>query len=214
MIFPGIAKIGAGVLATTLMLGGGTAAVTASHSATTAATNPNRQASCQDYQTKFAQNLNITTRQLQDTRKKTANQVIDDRLAAGQITPAQAQTAHDRVNNNTGDCTIGGQGRTGAVQQAAKQARKAELQAVATKLGISEKDLVKVLRDGKSLAQVAQAHNVSRDDLKATMRVALKTTLDQAVQAGKLTQPQADKGLAAFDTRADKIIDRVWQTKK
>ncbi len=212
MFFPGIAKIGAGVLATTLMLGGGTAVATAAH-ATKAATNPNRQANCQDYQTKFAQNLNITAQQLQDTRKKTANQVIDDRLAAGQITPTQAQTAHDRVNNNTGACTNAGQGGTGAIQQAAKQVRKVELQAVATKVGLSEQDLVKELRGGKSLAQVAQAHNVSRGDLKATMRTALKTTLDQAVQAGKLTQPQEDKALAAFDTRADKVIDRVWPAK-
>ncbi len=95
----------------------------------------------------------------------------------------------------------------------AKQVRKVELQAVAMKVGLSEQDLVKELRGGKSLAQVAQAHNVSRSDLKATMRTALKTTLDQAVQAGKLAQPQEDKALAAFDTRADKVIDRVWPAK-
>jgi len=152
--------------------------------------------------------------QLRDTRKKTTNQVIDDRLASGQITPTQAQAAHDRVNNSPGDCTAIGQGGTGAIQQAAQHLRKVELQAVAQKLGLSEKDLVQELRGGKSLAQVAQAHNVSRDDLKITMRAALKTTLDQAVQAGKLTQPQADKALAAFDTRADKIIDRTWQAQK
>lgn len=212
MIFPGIAKIGAGVLATTLLLGGGTAVVTAAHA--TKAANPNRQANCQVYQTKFAQNLNITAQQLQDTRKKTANQVIDDRLAAGQITPAQAQTAHDRVNNSTGACTTAGAGKTGARQQAVQHVRKVELQAVAKKLNLSEQDLVKELRGGKSLAQVAQAHNVSRDDLKATMRTALKTTLDQAVQTGKLTQAQEDKALAAFDTRIDKVIARVWRAKK
>lgn len=214
MIFPGIAKIGAGVLATILMLGGGTAVATAAHPATSAATNPNRQANCQDYQTKFAQNLNLTAQQLQDTRKKTANQVIDDRLAAGQITPAQAQTARNRVNNSTGACTTAGT-RTGAGKhQAIAQVRKVELQAVAKKVGLSKQDLVKELRGGRSLAQVAQAHNVSRDDLKATMRSALKSTLDQEVQAGRVTQPQADEALAGFDTRVDKVIDRVWQAKK
>ncbi|HEY8597510.1 MAG TPA: hypothetical protein VIL85_03710 [Thermomicrobiales bacterium] len=213
MILPGITKIGAGMLSMTLLLGGGTAVATA-HSATAATTNPNRQANCQDYQTKLAQNLNITAQQLHDTRKKTANQVIDDRLAAGQITPAQAQAAHDRVNNSTGACTAVGQGGAGAVRQAAQHLRKVELQAAAQKLGLSEHDLLKELRGGLSLAQVAQAHNVSRDDLKATMRVALQTTLDQAVHAGKLTQSQEDKALAAFDTRADKLLDRVWQANK
>lgn len=213
MNIPGIATIGAGVLATTLMLGGGTALATAAH-ATATATNPNRQANCQDYQTKFAQNLNITAQQLQDTRKKTANQVIDDRLAAGQITPGQAQTAHNRVNNSTGACTNAGQGRSATRQQTAQHLRKVELQAVAQKLGLSDKALVQELRGGTSLAQVAQTHNVNRDDLKATMRTALKTALDQAVQAGKLTQPQEDKALAAFDSHADKLIDRVWTAKK
>jgi hypothetical protein len=211
-MFLGMTKIGAGLLAATLTLGGGTAAVTAAHAVKAGrAANPDRQAVCQDYQTKFAQNLHITDQQLLDTRKQTANQVIDDQLAAGKITADQAQKAHDRVNNAPGDCS--GAGLATVRDQVKVKIGKVELQAVAQELKITEKELVTEVRGGKSLAQVAQAHNVSRDDLKATMRTAFKGQLDQAVQNGKLTADQETKALAAFDARIDQLIDRVGKAK-
>jgi transposase-like protein len=211
-MFLGMTKIGAGLLAATLTLGGGTAAVTAAHAAKVGrAANPDRQAVCQDYQSKLAQDLHITDQQLLDARKQAANQVIDDQLAAGKITADQAQKAHDRVNNATGDCS--GAGLAAVRGQVKVQIGKVELQAVAQQLKITEKELVTEMRGGKSLAQVAQAHNVSRDDLKATMRTAFKGQLDQAVQHGKLTVDQETKALAAFDARIDQLIDRVGKAK-
>lgn len=213
MAFPKMTKLGVGLLAATLTLGGGAAAVSAAQS-TGAAPNPDRQANCQDYQNAFAQNLGITTQKLLETRKATANQIIDARLTAGQLTQEQAQQAHDRVNNSAGACAAIGQVQAGPRQQAAKGFRQVELRAVAQKLGISEQELVKELRGGKSLAQVAQARNVGRDDLKATMRTALQTALTTQVQNGTITQQQSDNALAAFDKHADTLIDRVWKSKQ
>lgn len=213
MGFPKMTAIGVGLLAATLTLGGGAAAVSAAQTAH-AAPNPDRQAACQEYQDKFAQNLGVTAQKLEDARKATANQIIDERLAASQITQEQAQKAHERVNSGAGACAAAGQANAGPRHQATKEFRQVELKAVAQKLGISEQELVKELRGGKSLAQVAQAHKVGRDDLKATMRTALQTALTTQVQAGKVTQQQADKALAAFDKHADALIDRVWQAKQ
>ncbi len=210
-MFLEMTKIGVGLIAATLTLGGG--AVAATHTlAAGSAPNPVRQAACQAYQGKFAQNLGITTQQLQDARKKTANQVIDEKLAAGMITAEQAQQAHARVNSATGVCERIGQ--DGARDKVLDEARKVELKAVAQKLGITEQQVVQELRGGKSLAQVAQAHNVGRDDLKAMMRAALKTDLDARVKAGKLTAEQETKALAAFDARVDALIDRVGHGKR
>lgn len=211
-MFSGMTKIGAGILAATLTLGGGTAAVTTAHAVGAGRhLNPDRQALCQDYRTKFAQNLHLTDQQLLDTRKQTANQVIDDQLAAGKLTPDQAQKAHDRVNSSPGDCS--GAGLAAVRNQIVGQVGKVELKAVAQELKITEKELVAELRGGKSLAQVAQGHNVSRDDLKTTMHSAFKSELDGRVQANKITQAQADKALTAFDARIDQLIDRVGHGK-
>ncbi|HEU5330412.1 MAG TPA: hypothetical protein VFU78_20135, partial [Thermomicrobiales bacterium] len=66
----------------------------------------------------------------------------------------------------------------------------------------------------QSLAQIAAAHSVSADQLKATMRTALQTDLDQAVKNGKITQDQENKALAAFDQHIDTIINRQHQPKQ
>jgi polyhydroxyalkanoate synthesis regulator phasin len=203
-MFIGMAKIGAGLLAATLTFGGGAAA--AQTAGAWQAPLPDRQVACERYQQRFAQNLGITVQQLRDTREQTALQLIDEGLAAGKLTPEQAQQARERVQNAPRVCERIGQG---GKHGAAAQIGRVELQAVAQKLGISERELVRELRGGKSLAQVAGEHNVGRDELKATMRAAFKGELDKAVQAGKLTQEGADKALAAFDARIDRVIDRT-----
>jgi hypothetical protein len=209
-----MAKIGAGLLAATLTLGGGSALAASAHGAATAKSAPNaaRQGACQQYQTQLAQNLKITLPQLQDAEKQTKNQAIDARLAAGTITAAQAQRAHDRVNAGTGACSTRPAHTTR--RAAIAHIKKTELAAVAQLLQIDQKTLVQDLRGGKSLAQEASAHNVNTATLKATMRTALKTDLDARVQGGTITQAQEDKVLATFDQRADTLINRVWQGKK
>ncbi len=211
----GMSKIGAGILAATLTLGGGSALAASAHGAAAAKAASNaaaRLAACQQYQTQLAQNLKITLPQLQDAQKQTKNQAIDARLAAGTITAAQAQEAHARVNAGTGACaTTAG---TGKAKEALLKVRKIELTAVAQLLKIDEQTLITDLRGGKSLAQEAAAHSVSTDTLKATMRTALKTQLDTQVQSKKITQAQEDKALAAFDKHIDTLINRIGHAKK
>lgn len=200
------AKLGVGLLAGVLTLGSGGAAVASGHLAVPGS-GAARQAACEAYQQRFAQNLGITTTQLRDTRKRTALQIIDEQLAAGKITAEQAQKARDKVNGSQGVCA-----RIGDRNPVKAHIGKVELRAVAQRLGITGQELVQELRGGQSLAQVAAAHNVSRDQLKATMHDAFKGELDRAVIADRMTQEQADKALAAFDARLDTLIDKVAPT--
>jgi hypothetical protein len=199
-----LTKIGIGILAGALTFGTG-GAVAAKHLGVPG-TGADRQARCETFQAAFAQNLGITTQQLQGTRKQTALQLIDEAAAAGKITPEQAQKAKDRVNASQGACASAGDRAP-----VKTQITKVELQAVAQKLGITESQLVQEVRGGKTLAQVAAAHNVGRDDLKATMHDAFKGELDKAVSNGRITQDQANTALAKFDAKLDTIVDRVRQ---
>ena len=201
-----LGKIGIGILAGTLTLGTGGAAVAANQAGIL---GTGAQARCETFQARFAQNLGITTDKLQATRKQTALQLIDERLAAGTITADQAQKEKDKVNSSVGVCERIGQ-RAATVKA---EVGKVELQAVAKQLGITEKQLVQEMRGGKSLAQVAQAHNVTRDQLKATMHDTFKGELDKKVAANKLTQEQATAALAKFDARLDTIVDHVGMPK-
>jgi hypothetical protein len=194
-------KIGIGLLAGTLTLGTGGAV--AANQLGVPGVGGDRQARCETFQARFAENLGITTEQLQSTRKQTAIELIDEALAAGTITPEQAQKAKERVNSSQGACE-----RVGERSPVKAHVAKVEIKAVAGRLGITEAELVRELRGGKSLAQVAGEHNVSRDQLKATMHDAFKGELDRAVASGKVTQERADKALAQFDARLDTLIDR------
>ncbi len=197
-----LGKLGIGILAGTLTLGTG-GAVAANQAGILA--GPKAQARCETFQARFAQNLGITTDKLQATRKQTALQLIDEKLAAGTITAAQAQQAKDKVNASPGVCERIGQ-RTATIKA---EVGKVELQAIAKQFGITEKELLQEVRGGKSLAQVAQGHNVTREQLKTTMHDAFKGELDQAVAANKLTQERATAALAKFDASLDTIIDHV-----
>lgn len=195
-------KVAGGLLALTVGVGAGGAAVYAEGPGSTP---PGQRP---DLASELATQLNVSPEQFLAAEKAVMLQRIDARVAAGTMTAANAQQAKERINAAANIRLSFGAGhkrheRGGALMKV----RRDTIQAVATKLGITPQALVSEVRAGKSLAQVAQAHNVTRDELKATMRAALKADLDKAVAAGKLTQAREDEMLAKFDQRVDKLID-------
>ena len=79
----------------------------------------------------------------------------------------------------------------------------------ASALGLTPEQLRTEMQGGKSLAQVAQAHNISRDDLKSKLMAARKAQLDQAVASGRLTADQENQALGRFTSNLDHMIDFV-----
>ena len=68
-------------------------------------------------------------------------------------------------------------------------------------------ELLRELRSGKSLADIAQAKGKSRDDLKTFLTNQAKTRLDKLVADGKLTRERADRQLKNLTDRLDQVID-------
>ena len=65
------------------------------------------------------------------------------------------------------------------------------------------------LRDGKSIADVAEAEGVDIDTVKAAMLEAFRTHEQEHVESGRLTQDQADANIAAFEDRLDDIVTKT-----
>jgi hypothetical protein len=76
-------------------------------------------------------------------------------------------------------------------------------------LGMQPGELATELQAGKTLAQVAQEHGKSRDDLKAHLTVQEQARLNEGVQAGRITQEQANQRLQDLSGRLDQMIDRT-----
>ena len=79
---------------------------------------------------------------------------------------------------------------------------------MAKALGISEEKLFSELRSGKTLAQVAKAHDKSLDDVKKAARDALEERLDKAVEDDDLTQKQADQIRKGLNDAIDHLGER------
>jgi hypothetical protein len=87
------------------------------------------------------------------------------------------------------------------------------LQSAATYLGLDRKALVKELRSGKSLAQIATARNKSVAGLETAILNAFKAKVDKAVAAGKLNSTRAQKLVAAAPAVIHKLVTQTPKAK-
>ena len=83
------------------------------------------------------------------------------------------------------------------------------LKAAAQYLQIDRAELAKDVRSGQTLAQIATARGKSVGGLEAAMVGAVKTKLDAAVSAGRLSAAQEQTKLA----RVQKLVDRLVNAK-
>jgi polyhydroxyalkanoate synthesis regulator phasin len=172
----------------------GAAAATASPSPSASGKNY-----AQVFVDKLAGILHINSSEAQKDLKQAELQTIQQMLADGQITQAQAKALTDRVNAGQGFGILPfkrpGFG-FGPERTLMGDVKKAELNAVASTLKLSVSDLQSKLRSGQSLAQIEQAQGVSDAAVKDAEKAAAKKVLDGAVKAGTITQAQEDQFLS------------------
>lgn len=83
------------------------------------------------------------------------------------------------------------------------------VQVAADKIGVSVDDLKAALKDGKSIADVANDHSVAPSDVVSAIVDAGNAKIDAAVTAGKLTNEQGAKVKARLPQLADKFVNRT-----
>jgi hypothetical protein len=157
----------------------------------------------------LAQQLGVSVQELQTALKETRDQLIDEALKAGRITPEQAQKLRDakpgavreRIKQRIGD----GKGLVAGIKDI--------MGTVATSLKVTPEQLKQEMSSGKSLAQVAADHGVSRDQLKATILNEAKSKLNAAASNGTITQETSAKLYNALSQRIDQLLDRTFVKK-
>ena len=139
----------------------------------------------------------------------TTTSAVGDRVSsiksalAGLVTDATLTQAQADKVATTVDATLpeGGHGGYG---------HGADLATAATALGVTEDALRTQLEAGKTLAQVAQTKGISQATLVTKLVAAQKTRIAAAVEAGTLTQAQADARTADLTSR---ITQQVTSTR-
>jgi hypothetical protein len=80
----------------------------------------------------------------------------------------------------------------------------------ANTLGMSQADLIAQLQGGKTIAQVAGEKNVALDTIVNAFVATRQTRMAQAVDAGRMTQAQADAMLATMRANVTTRLSQAW----
>ena len=205
-------------LTTRRILGAAAAALALAVGGTTIAAAAGSASSPTAFMDSLAKHLGISTEKLQDAAKAAAIDQVDAALAAGEITKEQADAAKERINSGEAPLLFGpgfrrggpgGFGPGGHHGPGGPHHFGAVLDAAAQYLGLTEAELREQLLSGKSLADVAKAEGKTVAGLTTALHNAVKSDLDAAVAAGRITQSQADEALARFDERVADLIAKV-----
>jgi hypothetical protein len=150
---------------------------------------------------KLAVNLGIDQGRLQEGIQQAEQQMVDEAVQQGKITPEQAEKIKARLQNNPGSFGFLRKGYLGAGKGKMWLAKGANLEMLAQTLGLSADELKAQLKEGKTLAAIAEQQGVPMDQVCQKMQEARIQATQQAVKEGRLTQEQADRLLQRMQNR-------------
>ena len=154
------------------------------------------------FQAAVAEKLGVTTEELQDAYKAATLEQLDAAVEAGRITEEEADAIRERIEAGDflgphfgfgfkGLHIEGGPGLDGAADY----------------LGLTEAELHERLRNGQTLAEIAEAEGKSISGLKQALVAAAKDRLDQAVEDGRITAAQRDELLERIEAKIDALVN-------
>jgi ribosomal protein S20 len=127
---------------------------------------------------------------------------IDQAVQEGELTAEQANERKANLQERITTLVNEGKPKGGG-----PRGRGPKLEAAAEALGISVEDLREQVRDGKTLAQVAEDRNVDKQKVIDAMVADAEEHLDQAVQDGKLTADEANERKANLEERITTLVN-------
>ena len=151
-----------------------------------------------------AKSLGVEPSKLSAALKKAFEDRIDAAVAAGRLTKEQGDELKQRIESD--DFPLFGPPAFGHGFGASHPFFHG-LDAAASYLGLTEAELRSRLESGKTLAQIAKAQGKSVDGLKAAMVKDVKTHLDAAVKAGRLSSAEEQSVLADLEQRIDDLVN-------
>jgi hypothetical protein len=150
-----------------------------------------------------AKQLGIEASKLDAALKQALSNRVDAAVDAGQLTEAQGEALKERIA--AGEVPLVGVGP--GMKHHGFGHRLADLDVAAGYLGISEDALRASLREGSTLAEIAEEKGKSVEGLKDALVAAAKADLAEAVEDGRITEAQRNEILADLPDRIDDLVD-------
>lgn len=157
-----------------------------------------------------AETKNVEVQVVIDALVATRQAHIAEHVAEGKLTQAEADEKLANLETRVTEMVNKPRPQGGKGGQGGKMGHvKAASQDVAAVLNLTTSELATQLREGKSLAAIAEAQNVDVSKVKEVLTAKFTSHLDEAVASGKQTQAQADEKLAKFTTRLDDMVNKA-----
>lgn len=150
--------------------------------------------------------------------KALAKQTLTDDINKANITPAQKgrllanlDSIIDRAVNGQFNFRGNGGAANSQIQRALLRAGGTMLlvQETSKATAISQRDLLQMLRDNKTLAQIANAHNADVAAIVSAAVAQSTTRINRLVKANRISQAQADQLLAALPGEYTKLMNET-----
>jgi len=154
---------------------------------------------------KLAANLGVDQERLQEAIQQTTQQMVDEAVQEGKISPEQAEKIKARLQNAPGSFGFIRKGWPEAGQGKGLHAKGANLETLAQTLDLSADELKAQLEEGKKLAAIAEQQGVSMDELRQKMQEVRIQAIQQAVKDGKLTQEKAEQLIQKIQNGGRKV---------
>jgi polyhydroxyalkanoate synthesis regulator phasin len=168
---------------------------------------------------RVAEKLGIGEDELRSAMTEAEQDVIDERVVEGKLTAEQGEALKERIGekgllgpldrlcDRVFDC-IRKRVCNGASDCVDGRVRDHTVEAAATVLGLELEELVDELKNGKTLAEVAEEKKgMAVDEFTAAMLPEVRQELDALVAEGKLTEEQADAIYGHVEENIDRIVN-------
>lgn len=152
----------------------------------------------------IAEALGISVEKYDETVTAARQSVLDKAVAAGEITQEQADQMQKRLEDTGGFGRMGRMGRGPGGESVL-------LTVAAEKLGMTSDELMTALRDGKTIAGLAEEKGVDTQVITDAYLAQWKEKLDTQVAAGTLTQEEADAKLVEKTEALTDRLTSAWE---
>jgi uncharacterized protein YidB (DUF937 family) len=150
---------------------------------------------------------------VEENMKKVSKKILTGTIAAAFLLGGAGVLHITQANAATGTSTVQNSGTSTNIH-AKRDHGNNVIQEVATILGVTDlTTITDQLKQGKTLAQVAQDKGVTEDVLLQKLTDIENQSIDAAVTAGKITQAQADKKKSGLAARLKKEVENTEQHK-
>lgn len=138
---------------------------------------------------------------------------LDDAVANGRITQERADEMRtrieERLNEIVNDTELGQQIAEAEERMLERQSRRVLHRATATETGLTNREVAQRVRGGESLAAIAQTEGATVNTVISAAETLMQERLTQAVDAGIITQQEANEALQTFRDMAPQMMEET-----